>query len=307
MEMNILLSSDDNYARHLGVTMYSLMAHHRKAERLRFFVVDNCISSDNLSKLKSLVDAFPNSEIELIPLETYTKNLKLDMPWPISISAYARLFAAEMLSKDIDRVLYLDCDMIINSELTELWNYELGDNCIGAVQDQVSVNVKRSVGLSPDDKYFNSGLLLIDLKRWRDLGIGDRAMSFIRAHQGRVTHHDQGVLNGILKNSWTKLPLRFNVMTIHYLMSQNKVIHYFNDHSDFYSLEDVQNAKCWPCVVHYTPSFTSRPWEMNCRHPLSSLYRIFLSQTPWNNFPCQPDKAPWYLKIINWRYLNIPF
>lgn len=307
MEMNILLSSDDNYARHLGVTIYSLLVHHRKVKKIRFFVVDNYISQDNLSKLLSLIEQFPNAELTFIPLDTYTKDLQLDMPWPISISAYARLFAAEMLSKDIDRVLYLDCDMIINSDLSDLWNYNLGDYCIGAIQDQVSVKVKNSVGLKQDEKYFNSGLLLVNLKRWRENRIGEKSMDFIRAHNGRVTHHDQGVLNGVLRNNWVKLPLRYNVMTIHYLMNQDRIISYFDDRSEFYLQSEVQNAKYWPSVVHFTPSFTSRPWELNCKHPLSALYFIFLNKTPWKGCVLEPDKTQWYLRLINWRYLNLPF
>lgn len=306
MEMNILFSSDDNYARHLGVAMYSLMIHNQKAKMLNFFVVDNHISEDNLSKLKQVVDGFCNSTINFISFNSFAKELQLDMPWPISMSAYARLFAADLLPKDIERVLYLDCDMIITHDLTELWEYELGDYCIGAVQDQVSPKVKEAVGMNPRSPYFNSGMLLIELKKWRELNVCSRVMEFIKRHQGRVIHHDQGVINGIFCDNWLRLPLKYNVMTVHYLMSLPKIRLFYEDPSLFYSEQEIDSARFLPFILHYTPSFTSRPWEENCLHPLRSLYTLFNKRTPWHNESLSKDSAPWYLKMINWRYRNLP-
>lgn len=302
--MNILFSSDDNYARHLGVAMYSLMIHNQKAKKLNFFVVDNHISEDNLSKLKQVVDGFCNSTINFIPFDSYAKELQLDMPWPISMSAYARLFTAEMLPKEIDRVLYLDCDMVINKELTELWNIDLQGNCVGAIQDQVKPDIKTAVNLSPFDMYFNSGFLLVDLFKWRMLDIGQRSKDFINSLHGRVLHHDQGVLNGVLKNSWTRLPLRYNVMTVYFLLSQSRIAYYYNDNSPFYSNAEITDAIYNPCIIHYTPSFTSRPWEDNCHHPLKSLYSIYLSQTPWKGVNKERERISLYLRWINWKYRN---
>lgn len=306
MEMNILFSSDDNYAQHLGVAMYSLMIHNKKAKKLNFFVVDNHISEDNLSKLKQVIEGFCNSTINFIPFDSYAKELQLDMPWPISMSAYARLFAADLLPKDMERVLYLDCDMVINHDLTELWEYELGDYCIGAVQDQVSPNVKEAVGMNPRSPYFNSGMLLVELKKWREHNVCSRAMEYIKKHQGRVIHHDQGVLNGIFCDNWLRLPLKYNVMTVHYLMSLPKIRHFYKDPSFFYSNQEADSARFFPFILHYTPSFTSRPWEENCLHPLRSLYSIILARTSWHNDSQFKDSAPWYIKIINWRYRNLP-
>lgn len=304
--MNILFSSDDNYARHLGVAMYSLMIHNQKAKKLNFFVVDNHISEDNLSKLKQVVEGFCNSTINFIQFDSYAKELQLDMPWPISMSAYARLFAAEMLPKDIDRVLYLDCDMIINHDLSDLWNSDLRGNCIGAVQDQVRSVIKENVGLCSTDKYFNSGLLLVDLKRWRKLNIGQQALDFIKLHEGRITHHDQGVLNGLLYKEWLRLPLRYNVMTIHYLMKQSDIVKFFKEYSGFYEQEEINMATYYPSVIHFTPSLTSRPWEQSSLHPLRNLYQILASKTPWKGCRLEKGQKTWYTKLINWRYRNLP-
>lgn len=307
MEMNIFFSSDDNYARHLGVAMYSLMIHNQNVEKINFFVVDNHISEENRSRLEEIVRNYKNSKLSFINYDLYAQKLQLDMPWPISISAYARLFLAEMLPLEVNRVLYLDCDMVVNHDLSELWNFNLHGHCVGAVQDQVNPKIKESVGLLSTDQYFNSGLLLVDLIRWRELKIGNQALSFICRHQGKVIHHDQGVLNGLLYNDWIRLPLKYNVMTIHYIMDQARVIRYFSDYSGFYSLQEIEEAKASPCILHYTPSFTSRPWEQNCRHPYGYIYQHILSNTSWKSVAKEKERISWIAKIINWRYRNLPF
>lgn len=305
--MNILLSSDDNYASHLGVVMYSLMIHNSKAEKLNFFVVCNGVSTDNLSKLKSLVQHFINSNLFLIPFDSYVKDLHLDMSWPISLSAYARLFAAELLPTEIKRVLYLDCDMVVNADLAELWNFDLEGNSIAAVQDQMFPSIKKSIGIPPQIPYFNSGLLLIDLSKWRELDFGKRCFDFISKYNGRVIHHDQGVLNGLFWGRWTRLPLRYNVMTIHFFLNQKLIRKFFKDYSPFYDEVEIELAKSNPVILHYTPSYTSHPWEEHCRHPFRNLYFFYLNYTEWAGAPLSKDTRSWYQRLINWRYRSIPF
>ena len=302
--MNILLSSDDNYARHMGVTIYSLLLHNAMASDFRIFVVDNNISTNNIVKLQQIISGFPNAEMILIPFKKWADSLHLNMSWPISLSSYARLFVGEMLPSDIDRVLYMDSDMLVLDDISELMSADLGDNILGAVQDQVSRKSKVTVGLHSSDNYFNAGLLLIDLRKWREFGIGKKCLKFIEDHDGQVIHHDQGVLNGLLFNQWLRLPLKYNVMTVHYIHSYMKLKNYFHDSSSFYDVSEVERAKSNPVILHYTPSFTSHPWEHNCKHPLRYLYEVVQNMTPWAGTPLEKEKTPWYVKLVNFYYRN---
>ena len=305
--MNILFSSDDNYAQHMGVAIYSVLKHNTDVASIRFFIIDNDISEVNKKKLNALIAKFDNAYIEYIPFAKWRDSLKLDMAWNISISAYGRLFVASMLPDSVDKVLYLDCDMIVCDSLKKLWSTDMGESTIAAVQDAVMDKYKMPVGLSPEDKYFNSGMLLIDLAKWRKDNIEKQCVEFIVQKQGRVIHHDQGVLNAIFRDRWYKLPIEDNLMTIHYIFSQAKIRKFFKDQSIFYTDEEVANAKCRPVILHFTPSFTSRPWVRGCRHPLRKLYWTCLSETPWAGAKAQKDNSKWYVKLINWRYRNLPF
>lgn len=304
--MNVLFSSDNNYARHLGVAIYSLLSHNTSIPLIRIYVIENNISLDNITKLNQLISSFGNAEVILIPFKKWADSLHLNLLWPISLSSYARLFVGEMLPSDIERVLYLDCDMLVRGDISDLWNSDLGDNPVGAVQDQVSETAKTRIALDLSDQYFNAGLLLINLKKWRNEGLGDKCVQFIEAHEGQVMHHDQGVLNGVLKKQWFRLPLKYNVMTIHYMMSQNRIKKFFREKSSFYSMDEIVEAKRNPIILHFTPSFTSHPWEIDCKHPLCNLYIVTQNETPWAGFPLEKSKTPWYVKWINCYYLNFP-
>ena len=305
--MNILFSSDDNYARHLGVAIYSLLSQNTKIPKFRIYVVDNNISSDNIIKLNQIIVSFENAEMILIPFKKWADSLRLNMSWPISLSSYARLFVGEMLPEDVDRLLYFDCDILVNGDISSLWNTNLGDNIIGAVQDQVFGEIKVAVGLNVNDPYFNAGILLINIEKWRKENLTNLSKDFIESHNGCVIHHDQGVLNGLLKNRWKRLPLKYNVMTIHYLFSQSRARCFFHEHSSFYNDEEIADARHNPVILHFTPSFTSHPWEKNCKHPLRDLYKTVLNNTPWAGTPLEKEKSRWYVKLINWYYRSFDF
>lgn len=305
--MNILFSSDNNYAQHLGVAIYSLLSNNKDVDRIRIFVVDNEISDLNKRKLADVVSYFQNSSIEYISFEKWKNSLHLNMSWNISISSYARLFVSSMLPSDVDRVLYLDCDMIVCEELIDLWRIDMNGNIIAAVQDTIREGVKNAVGLSSIDKYFNAGMILIDLKAWREQQCETLCLKFIEDRNGQVIHHDQGVLNGVFRNAWTRLPLKYNLMTIHYVLSQKGVKKYFKDEAPFYAEEEVLEAIKHPAILHFTPSFTTRPWVKSCKHPLRHLYWDILARTPWKGAQPDKDNDKWYVKLINWRYRVLPY
>ena len=304
--MNILFSSDDNYARHLGVALISLLQHNRDVEKVRVYVINNRISISNIGKLHSVVDGYDNAEISFIPFESYEQPLHLHLAWPISLSSYARLFVGEMSPTSVDRVIYLDCDVVVGGALSALWNTDLHGKCLGAIQDTIPSRTKIAVGLAPQQPYFNAGVLLIDLNRWREQGIGKQCLDFIEAYRGRVTHHDQGVLNGVFKNQWVRLPLRYNVMTVHYMLSQSNIKKYYNDEATYYDASETKEAIQNPQILHYTPSFTSRPWEEHCCHPMKERYIQVLGTSPWNGSPLIKDNNPWYVRMINLRYRLFP-
>jgi lipopolysaccharide biosynthesis glycosyltransferase len=306
-QLNILFSSDNNYAQHLGVAIFSLLEQNTDFDFINIYVIENDVSKENKQKLEWIIEQFENGEIIWISFAKWKKQLSLNMAWNISISTYARIFLAEMLPDNIDRVLYMDCDMIVCDSLRILWNTDLQGKVLGAIQDDISDATKSAVGLLPKDKYFNAGMLLVDIITWREQDVGRKCLEFINSHGGNVIHHDQGILNGVLKNNWYRLPLENNLMTIHYIFNLRQIDRYYADHSEFYSREEIDIAKNNPVILHYTPSFTSRPWVKGCTHPEEKRYWDIVNRTPWKDATPIRDHSKWYIKLINWRYRNLPF
>lgn len=304
--MHIVYSSDDKYAQHMGASIYSLLEHNSDSE-INIYVIDNGISFENKKKLLKMIEQFPLSKIQWVDFSEWGKKLTLNMQWPISQSAYGRLFVGSMLPDSVQKCIYLDCDMIVCDKIDELWDFDLEGHTLAAVQDTVNAATKNSVGLYSAEQYFNSGFLLIDLQQWRRIGAEKKCMQFIDEHSGSVTHHDQGVLNGVFHKDVSILPLKYNVMTIHYIMNRRKIMKYFHEESRFYTEEEIERAKAHPTVLHYTPSFTTRPWVKTCHHPLKKLYWYEMGRTPWAGARPEPDRRKWYVRLLEWRYRNLPF
>ena len=305
-ELNVIFSSDDNYAQHMGVAIYSLLQNNQLFKRIMIYIIDNEISEDNKKYVLNIISQFENAKLEWVDFNNWKNKLSLKMgKWSISISSYARLFIGSMLGTDVDRILYLDCDMLILESLYDLWNSDMQGNTIAAVQDTIGDSTKKSVGVIESRKYFNAGMLLIDLDRWRYLEMEKKCLQFIDEKKGNVTHHDQGVLNGIVNGKFKRLPLEYNLMTIHYIWPINKIIKYYGESSQFYSEKEISLAKENPIIIHFTPSFTTRPWVENCKHPQRNIYWQYLEKTPWKGKKAEKSSEKWYVKLINWRYRTL--
>lgn len=301
-ELNVFFSSDEHYAQHLGAAMQSLLQNNQDFTVIRLYIIENEISASSKEKLCAIAEKFLSAQIIWISFDAWKSRLQLNMTWSISMSSYARLFVADMVPADMDRILYLDCDMIVCDSLQCLWNTDLRGCALGAVQDTISNTTKAAVGLAPEEQYFNAGMLLIDLAKWREQNIGSKCLSFIQERNGSVVHHDQGVLNGVLRNQWFRLPLCDNLMTIHFIFNRERILDYYGENAVFYLENEIVNAKEHPVILHYTPSFTSRPWCRDCKHPRKALYWENIAQTPWKGAKPEKSKDKWYVKLINWRY-----
>lgn len=303
--LNVIYSSDNNYCVYMGVSILSLLENNRHFKNINIYIIDNNIGIENKEKLINTVKYY-RRQIFFIKFDKYKKYLNLNMPWDISISSYARLFVCSMLPLDINKVLYFDCDTIIVDSLEELWNENIDEFCVAGVCDTVPSNVKQMVGLKNTDFYINAGMLLINLKKWREYNLENKFLKFIDNHNGSVIHHDQGVINGVIKNKKI-LPVKYNLMTSYYMMERKEIIEFYNVEDEFYSEKEIKEAIKSPVYIHYTPGFTTRPWIKGCKHPKVNLFWKYLKMTPWKDLKPIKNNEKIRVKIVNWIYLNIPF
>jgi lipopolysaccharide biosynthesis glycosyltransferase len=176
----VVCASDNNYAMPLAVTMRSAIENLNPAYRILFYIIDGGISISNKRKiLRSLI---PNKcEVEFIQIpdslikdvteahELVEKDIDKSKPAYISIASFYRLLIPELLPKHIDKAMYLDCDLVIKKDLSELWQTEFGEHHILAVRDAWIPNISsfegklnyQVLGIDPTAPYFNAGVLLM--------------------------------------------------------------------------------------------------------------------------------------------------
>lgn len=301
----VAYAADDNYAKYLGISMLSLFQNNVGFQEIRVFVLDCGIGQENLKKLKEIVGQFER-EIVFLPVQEMVAQLDLNMrAHKIAVASYARLFLSSILPSYVERVLYLDCDTLVCAPLRELWETELGDSLIAGVQDTVDKYFLHVIGLGSCIAYTNNGVLLINLKLWREENLEKVFMDFIDRFDGTVPHHDQGVINGVSGERRVILPLRFNVMSNIYAFSVRTIRKmYFLD--SYYTQIERDEALAEPAIIHFTPGLYGRPWEEDCHHPAKEDFLRVLRQSPWGEEPLSPGSLKPSVKLFAFFYNHMP-
>ena len=305
--MNIVYSTDDNYARHAGISMTSLFDNNKNIDIIDVYIIDNGITDINRQNLESITHKYGRT-IYFIDFKKYkTKLLLNNQGWELPISAYARLFVDEMLPESVHKVIYLDCDTIINSSIEELWNTDMQYKTVAAVQDICYNIFREETGINEPYRYFCSGVLMIDLFLWRKNHCNEKIVSYVNSRNGVVRHHDQTILNGIFGTDYLVLHPKYDVLTPMFIMSYSNLIAYFKCGNDFYSRKEVKEAVRNPAIIHFTSSNIGRPWENNA-HPMSKIYRKYWKQSPWKNIPYDKFNPTYdFIQMRTyWLYRHIP-
>lgn len=287
--MDIVYAADDNYADVMGTSITSLLDNNLTELELAVYILDDHISAENKKKLQQVFADYRRS-VAFLPITDFSGKINIKIKakrW--SLSAFSRIFLAELLPSTVKKILYIDCDTLVLQSIADLWNQDLDGAVLGAVSDCVSDGHKANVGLRPSADYFNSGLLLIDLERWEKKQVQIRCQRFIKEMDGDIPYVDQGVLNNVLQKQVKILPLKYNVYSCLYDFSYSDLLKYRKP-GKFYARREVEEAVSSPTLVHFTKSFLSlRPWVRGSTHPYAVAWNHYKSLTPWKDDPPLED------------------
>ena len=274
--MHILLITDNNYIMPTGVLMYSIGINNRKSIHFHL-IVDEDFTDESKDSLRDIVIKFSN-KISFYPFpRDLVKKFPFgreDQPKQVSIATYYRLFAAEILPKEVHKVIYLDGDMIVRKSMLPLWEIDLDGYAIGAVNDQNEKRHCKSNRLPypMNVGYFNAGLLLINLDYWREHKCLDMFMQFIEKNSTAILWHDQDVLNSVFYNNKKNVPITYNFQD-GFLFLPGKC-EYIDSITD--EIEKYEND---PAIIHYT---VIKPWKLSCFQPMCAVWRFYWRKTKWS-------------------------
>ncbi len=277
--ISVVCATDEGYVMPLAAMLVSLLEQLSSDCKLQLFIIDGGITPTSQAKLiQCLAPQVTINWLRPSP-EIINKVENLKTSGHISISAYYRLLIPDLLPKEIEKVVYLDCDLIFKGNLRNLWNQELGDNYVLAVQDLGVGLVSskdgllnyRELGLPEQTKYFNSGVLLLNLTKWRSENLSWRTIDYISTHKEFIRFHDQDGLNAVIAGQWGEM---------HPMWNQTPDIYrnWRNWQESFLSEEVYNRARYSPQIVHFASS--EKPWN-TIIHPNRDLFYHYLDQTPW--------------------------
>ena len=228
----IVLIADQAYTEQLAVTMKSIMYHNKSVD---FYIINQGIMPDWFRKIRRIVKML-GGNVYSIPFDMGKISSQLETSSSSSLMPYAKYFIADLV--DRDKVLYLDSDTLVNGPLKSLLSTDLEGFPVAAVKDI--------------DGSFNTGVLLIDAVKWRDLSISTKCLELhanleneqLESETSKNVHR---VLNQIFKDNWLELDKRFNVQVGH------DIVAFYSNWQEHFHLDDS------PLIIHYTTY--RKPWN----------------------------------------------
>ena len=287
--MNIVLATDNNFVRHCSVVIRSIFRHNIG---VHIYILTEGLNDKNEQYLIGLGN--DNSTVTIVNVPKFlVDNLPMSKHAAahLSIATYYRLFVTTLLPKSVDKVIYLDCDMVVLDSLNDLWNTDIADYALGAVYQNFEwsdyycswerLNIPRETG------YFNAGTLLMNLAYMRENDFQNKAIDFIHTYQTKIISHDQDVLNALFYGETLPISCMWNFTPL-FESNKYKRFHFPTKYSRFI---DERNSKDFkPVIIHFASK--PKPWDYGCQ----SSYRIYY----YENL----DKGYWGESVPNRNIMN---
>ncbi len=291
--MYVIYHSSDSFASVTGVSMISLFENNRKTDRIHVLYIQRGMSEKNKQTLLEIAEKY-GRELEFMEMPDWSERLNIHLRsskkgW--LGFGYNRLFLTEYLPEDVDKVLYLDSDTVIEQPLDELWNLDLEGYYLAGVDDCLSSTYRELVGLGEDGVYVNSGMLLINVKKWREEKICQQFIDEVVRNNGFYIFNEQSVINSMFSGKIRVLPQHYNVNSLVYLFSYDELMILRKPYHYSYSGAELADAKAHPVITHFTGNFyvRRRPWIERSDHPHADAFLKYRAISPWKDEPLAPD------------------
>jgi lipopolysaccharide biosynthesis glycosyltransferase len=259
--LHIAAAIDETYLAPLQVAVTSLQKHLRPSLTPRLYLLNRNLNRSGVESIAKLIDTCP-----IVPGEGAVRKLPRQSGFPPEASF--PLLLAEFLPPDVERVLFLDPDLLIFEDVGEIWDTDAGDNIIAAVRDMAiptcwsprGVKNSRELGIPLDAPYFNAGVMLIDMTRWREDQVASRVGDYLNRYAGRTDFSHQEGLNSVLWNKWKQLDQRWNLIASLTGRRYSR------------NAADTRSA----AIVHFAGRF--KPWQFDVGGPFSEHYTEALQE-----------------------------
>lgn len=274
--MHIFFGIDNNFVMQCGVTITSIGENNQNIN-ITIHVISEELNEENSSKLENICKKYKYTYI----LHKINSSVLKDCPLLLNsdngkIATYFR-FLIPQLDTNIDKAIYFDSDIIVRHSLLEFWSYNIDNYAIGVIPGQDNDKIQHFNRLNYDKNkgYFNAGVLLMNLKYWRENNVFERLMKYVSNEGKDLKWQDQDALNYILQDEKLILPIKYN-------LQEGMLFSLENLELDKKYFKDLNTAIIDPTIIHYTSSL--KPWWKDCNHPYKDEWWKYLYLTNWSNY-----------------------
>jgi len=267
--ISIITTSDDNYALPLGVMLTSLFENTVFRDFIDLYVIEGSLSQSSKQRLLGIAEQY-GVNIKFITIDD-TKYEDLVTRYYFNIANYYNLAIPDVLSPSIQKALFLDCDLIVKEDIIKIWMIDVTHYFLAAVEDagvehwEGWHDLKDRLSIPKNTKYFNSGVMLINLVLWRQNNIHHKVLKFIAENPEIITFLNQDGLNKFLFDKWLPIAPKWNQQPYMFNIIKN---------SNDLELIDAINK---PGIIHFCGA--EKPWHPSMLHPFKNEYVEYLSMT----------------------------
>lgn len=287
----VVLAANDKFAPHLDIMIRSVIANADKLRKYDIVVFHNDITQLNQNIISSASFGKSNISIRFICVAEHFDQSKFFVDQHLSIETYYRLMILELMP-DYHKILYLDCDMVVEKDVAILFDMDLCGNAIAACRDidvagQVSLCTNdwehyatKKLGLDSPFDYFQAGVLVLNLDALREITTSEQMMRLAASEYWRC--HDQDVMNIICHNSITYLPLQWNVLM---------------------NWEEPTEGRSRMQIIKAAPKTLLSEYEEARKNPYIVHFAGY--QKPWNVLDCDFAEHYWKYAALSPYYFEI--
>lgn len=278
--INILCATDNNYAPYCGIMLTSLFESNKDKQFDVYVFLDGDMSDNNISKFRKLEGQYGNPihlmkvDNELLKDCPINKLNNLGTHLYVTLPTYYRLLAADLLPEAVHKVIYLDCDIAVNGDISPMWEVDLEGKAIAGVVDCGYDSYNFEVLDYPESfGYINAGVAVYNLDYWRKNHLSATLFEYARENAKTLRYMDQDVVNGVLYDKKILLDERYNFQNVYFAKGN------WEGYPD--SFKKTLLEKCLqPIVIHYCG--VMKPWNFKYYGgPYLSVWENYRKHSLW--------------------------
>lgn len=269
--IHIVFAIDNNYVKQCCVTINSILFNSNKSDFYHFHILESGLNEK--SKSKFVFKHFKNYGITFYDVTNINTEKFCTTFNHITVTTYYRLYIAQILPDNIDKVIYLDCDLIAVRDLKDLWEIDLDDYSAGVIEDWIHTFDWLKPFVQENHIYFNAGVIVFNLKELRSFNFLEECLAFNDKMRSKLICQDQDILNCVLSGRCKYLPVSWNMITAFFV----------DNHSKMLDEKEFEQYKQHPGIYHYPDIY--KPWIFKYYSPKKKVYQKYLvmTNTFWEN------------------------